>query len=85
MDRDFLSDREGLLHTLELLNRSYRHAGPADLPAILPESGLGPRATLDTLAPIVLGDAACLARILTLVIRWYFAGITGVLSALLTF
>jgi hypothetical protein len=40
MDRDFLSDREGLLHTLELLNRSYHHARPKDLPATLPEGPL---------------------------------------------
>lgn len=60
MDIDFLSDREGLLHTVELLNRSYHHVRPNDLPATLPESGLGPRATLDVLAPIVLGGAACL-------------------------
>ncbi len=49
-----------MLHTVELLNRSYHHAGPNDLPATLPESGLGARATLDVLAPIVLGGAACL-------------------------
>lgn len=58
MDRDFLASDDGLLHALELLRRDHADVAAIDLPARLPDAGLGPREALDLLAPIVLGRAA---------------------------
>lgn len=58
MDSEFLDDRDGLLHSLDLLRRDYHSVEPLDLPARLPETGLGSRAVLDRLAPNILGGAA---------------------------
>jgi L-2,4-diaminobutyrate decarboxylase len=58
MDREFLADQEGLLHALDLMRLDYCGADPMNLPARLPEKGLGSRAVLDCLAPNILGGAA---------------------------
>lgn len=58
-DSDFKLDRQGLVHALELMtNASPGNAVNMPLPPALPELGLGGRATLDALAPLVLGRAS---------------------------
>jgi L-2,4-diaminobutyrate decarboxylase len=58
MDNEFTADRSGLLHALSLLT-DLRQNGDVvfALPDVLPEVGIGAKATLDVLAPSVLGGA----------------------------
>jgi L-2,4-diaminobutyrate decarboxylase len=58
MDTEFMADLPALNYAVELLGRSYSSAVPSQIPADLPENGIGSVATLDFLAPIVLGSAA---------------------------
>ena len=60
-DPDFAFDREALSRALELMcvKREGGEGAPS-LPAEMPELGLGGRATLDFLAPAVLGKASAL-------------------------
>ncbi|TAL85723.1 MAG: hypothetical protein EPN74_06905 [Rhodanobacter sp.] len=58
MDRDFLGDRKGLLHAIELLGRDHEAVDSIALPIMLPEKGFGPHATLEYLAAGILGGAA---------------------------
>ena len=57
MDSEFLDEPGGLRHALDVLRYDYPCVGPLDLPSKLPETGLGPRAMLDRLAPNILGGA----------------------------
>jgi L-2,4-diaminobutyrate decarboxylase len=57
VDEDFLNDRDGLRHALDLLEREFPRDTRLELPATLPEVGLRARAALDRLAPIVFGGA----------------------------
>lgn len=58
MDRDFEYDRERLIKAVDLLGRNLGGgASGVSLPNKLPELGLG-FATLDLLAPIIIGGAA---------------------------
>ncbi|OYU74519.1 MAG: aspartate aminotransferase family protein, partial [Alphaproteobacteria bacterium PA3] len=58
---DFALDREALIRALELMGgQSDVGEGLLCLPAEMPELGLGGRATLDFLAPAVLGKASML-------------------------
>ena len=60
-DPDFAFDRDALFYALELLGGAARDAESAvTLPSELPELGLGGLATLDFLAPTVLGKASVL-------------------------
>ena len=60
-DPDFAFDREALSWALELMGvQSEGGEGAPSLPAEMPELGLGGRATLDFLAPAVLGKASAL-------------------------
>lgn len=58
MDTEFMADMPALNHAVELLGRSYGGIVSPDLPAALPQNGMGSLACLDLLAPIVLGGAA---------------------------
>jgi L-2,4-diaminobutyrate decarboxylase len=58
VDDDFLHDRAGILHAVDLMDQSYECRGPVELPPTLPETGLGCRVALDRLAPSVFGGAA---------------------------
>lgn len=61
MDNAFSPDANGLQHALQLmLDRHERGTDP--LPTSLPEKGVGELATLDRLAPLVLGGAADLGH-----------------------
>jgi L-2,4-diaminobutyrate decarboxylase len=62
MDQDFRGNFDGLLHAVKLMGRNYADAGKLDLPAKLPETGLGAHAALDYLAPHLLGGAAHLGE-----------------------
>jgi L-2,4-diaminobutyrate decarboxylase len=55
---DFQYDRRGILHAIDLMGQSHERHAPIDLPPALPDRGLGALATLDRLAPAVLGGAA---------------------------
>lgn len=57
-DPDFMFDREALVHAVELMATVPDGRGTATVPPALPEIGLGGRATLDLLAPLVLGGAS---------------------------
>ena len=59
MDKEFAADRSGLVHALSLLT-DLRQNGDVvfELPDVFPEVGIGARATLDMLAPSVLGGAS---------------------------
>lgn len=60
-DPDFLFDRDALFHALELMGEGTRgFEGALSLPTVMPEMGRGARATLDLLAPSVLGEASAL-------------------------
>lgn len=60
-DPDFAFDREALIRALELMGgKSEGGGGAHSLPAEMPEFGLGGHATLDFLAPAVLGKASAL-------------------------
>lgn len=58
MDKEFAADRRGLVHALSLPT-DLRQNGDVvfELPDVFPEVGIGARATLDMLAPSVLGGA----------------------------
>ncbi len=58
MDSDFAVDPQGLLQALELMSRDFGAIEPTELPACLPEEGLGARIALDVLAPNLFGHAA---------------------------
>jgi L-2,4-diaminobutyrate decarboxylase len=58
MDRDFAFDRQGLLQAVDLMSQEFGAIKPMDLPAGLPEEGMGSSSALDVLAPRVLGHAA---------------------------
>jgi len=59
VDPDFRVDQDGLRHALKLLQREYPLDSPWwNLPAQLPEAGLGSAAALERLAPGILGGAA---------------------------
>ncbi|MBX9727874.1 MAG: hypothetical protein K2X31_03100 [Sphingopyxis sp.] len=61
VDPDFALDREALIRALELMGgKSEGGEGAPSLPAEMPELGLGGHATLDFLAPAVLGKASAL-------------------------
>jgi L-2,4-diaminobutyrate decarboxylase len=60
-DPDFAFDREALSRALELMGvQSEGGEGAPTFPAEMPEQGLGGHATLDFLAPAVLGKASAL-------------------------
>ncbi|GAA0754905.1 glutamate/tyrosine decarboxylase-like PLP-dependent enzyme [Erythromicrobium ramosum] len=60
-DPDFAFDREALSRALELMGgKSEGGEGAPSMPAEMPELGLGGQATLDFLAPAVLGKASAL-------------------------
>ena len=60
-DPDFAFDREALIRALELMGGQFEGGECAlSLPAKMPELGLGGHATLDFLAPAVLGKASAL-------------------------
>ena len=58
MDSDFLSNRQGLLHAIDLLADKFEDGDPFQVPSRLPETGLGSQAVLDLLAPSILGRSA---------------------------
>jgi L-2,4-diaminobutyrate decarboxylase len=57
-DQEFLFDLHGLQHAVALLGQRFDASHSPDLGATLPETGIGSPATLDQLAPLVLGHAA---------------------------
>lgn len=60
-DPDFAFDRKALIRALELMDGQGKGGeGAPCLPAEMPELGLGGHATLDFLAPAVLGNASAL-------------------------
>lgn len=66
-DSDFLFDRDALSHAIELMGIEYHGDEKVlPLPTELPEVGLGGRATLDVLAPSVLGKATALGDVIAL-------------------
>ena len=65
MDRDFGIDPQGLLQAVDLMSRDFGAVEPMELPAGLPEEGLGARFALDVLAPNILGHAARLGDALS--------------------
>jgi len=58
VDDEFAANPAGLHHAVDLLGRDFGLVDPADLPAALPEKGMGSRSALDFLAPNILGRAA---------------------------
>ena len=60
MDSDFLNNRQGLLHAIDLLGREFHEGNPFQLPSRLPETGLGSDTVLELLAPSILGRSAYL-------------------------
>lgn len=58
MDPDYLADREGLRHAVDLLCQDFIAGSAIELPTALPETGIGARVALDRLAPRVIGEAA---------------------------
>ena len=65
MDRDFAIDPHGLLQAVDLMSGDLGAVEPMELPAGLPEEGLGARLALDVLAPNILGHAARLGDALS--------------------
>jgi L-2,4-diaminobutyrate decarboxylase len=59
-DSEFASNRNGLLHAIELMEREYPDVHSLNLPTSLPENGLGSLGVPDRLAPAILGGAATL-------------------------
>jgi L-2,4-diaminobutyrate decarboxylase len=58
MDEEFAANRSGLFHALSLLTDPHHNGNVAfELPDVVPEVGIGAKATLDVLAPWVLGRA----------------------------
>jgi L-2,4-diaminobutyrate decarboxylase len=60
MDSEFIVNRNGLHHAVDLLERDYRDSYRLDLPTSLPEIGLGSHRVLECLAPAIIGGAALL-------------------------
>ncbi len=58
MDGEFLNNRQGLLRAIDLLESVFHDGNPFQMPAQLPETGIGSDAALDALAPSILGSAA---------------------------
>ena len=59
VDPDFTFDRDALVHAVELMATALGGLEAASpIPIVLPELGLGGRATLDLLAPLILGGAS---------------------------
>lgn len=60
-DPDFMLDQDALVHAVELMANTPAPSGALfTLPPALPEGGLGGRAVLDLLAPLVLGGSSLL-------------------------
>ena len=64
-DPDFMFDREALTHAVDLMG-NVPIGGGSSVPSALPETGLGSRAALDLLAPLVLGGAGLLSGTTTM-------------------
>lgn len=58
LDQEFLHDSQALQHAVSLMGQFFDAGDSTALGATLPETGVGSLATLDQLAPIVLGRAA---------------------------
>ncbi len=58
MDKEFAPDKEALRHAIDLLGEQYSSGEPGLLPSTFSDHGIGSRAVLDLLAPLVLGGAA---------------------------
>ena len=58
IDSSFDINKEGLAKALAVLERNFSSDDCEDLPPSLPETGVGELATLERLAPLVLGKAA---------------------------
>ena len=58
LDQEFLLDAQALEHAVALMGQAFVSGDAAPLSASLPETGRGSLATLDQLAPLVLGQAA---------------------------
>lgn len=58
LDQEFMFDPEALARAVALMGSAQSAGDPKALGLVLPEKGLGSLATLDRLAPIVLGGAA---------------------------
>ncbi len=58
IDSSFDINKEGLAKALAVLERNFSSDDCEDLPLSLPETGVGELATLERLAPLVLGKAA---------------------------
>jgi L-2,4-diaminobutyrate decarboxylase len=58
LDQEFLLDPQALQHAVSLMGQVFDAGDSMALGATLPETGVGSLATLDQLAPLVLGQAA---------------------------
>ena len=58
LDHEFLLDAQALQHAVALMEQVFVAGDSGSLSASLPETGMGSLATLDQLAPLVLGQAA---------------------------
>ena len=58
LDHEFLLDAQALEHAVALMEQVFVAGDSGSLSASLPETGMGSLATLDQLAPLVLGQAA---------------------------
>jgi len=58
LDQEFLLDAQALEHAVALMGQVFVSGDAVSLGATLPETGVGSLATLDQLAPVVLGQAA---------------------------
>lgn len=58
LDQEFLLDAQALDHAVALMGQVFVAGDAVPLGAALPETGMGSLATLDQLAPVVLGQAA---------------------------
>lgn len=58
-DPDFMFDKDALLHAVELMSHPTSFGDThLTLPLVFPEEGLGGRAVLDLMAPLVVGGAS---------------------------
>ena len=57
---EFVANRNGLLHAIQLIEREYPDVYSLNLPISLPENELGSLRVLERLAPAILGGAATL-------------------------
>jgi L-2,4-diaminobutyrate decarboxylase len=58
LDQEFLLDAQALEHAVALMRQDFVTGDTVSIGATLPETGMGSLATLDQLAPVVLGQAA---------------------------